>query len=184
MNLFIDTVSCPSYICLWDDERNIISDYSWDARMNESSTLIPNIKSLLLHGGYAFKDLENIVLVSGPGSFTGVRTTTLVANTLSYLNKETKLSDITYFDLFENYPIIKKSSRRDCFVKMSKNSEIEIIMNPDLENLIKSNYSWDKIDSLEFDVYSKPDYEKIIKNLEFRSKDIVSPFYYKKPNIT
>jgi type III secretion system FlhB-like substrate exporter len=42
------------------------------------------------------------------------------------------ITTLTYFDLFENYPIIKTSSKRDSFVKMAKESEIEVIQNEDL----------------------------------------------------
>jgi hypothetical protein len=44
---------------------------------------------------------------------------------------------LTYFDLFENYPIIKTSSKRDSFVKMTSKSEIEIIQNEDLKEKLK-----------------------------------------------
>jgi hypothetical protein len=40
--------------------------------------------------------------------------------------------------LFNNYPIIKQSSKRDSFVKKTKNSKIEIILNTDIENFIES----------------------------------------------
>jgi hypothetical protein len=41
--------------------------------------------------------------------------------------------------LFENYPIIKTSSKRDLFVKKSKNNIIEIIKNEDFVDYIKNN---------------------------------------------
>lgn len=152
--------------------------------MNESSTLMPNIKDFLDRNNTCFENLENIVIVSWPWSFTWVRTTTLVANTISYLNKDTKITDITYFDLFDLYPIIKKSSRRDSFVKLSKEGDIKVILNTELADYIKGEYVWDKIDLLEFDNFSKPNYEELIKNLTLLQKDIISPFYFKKPNIT
>jgi hypothetical protein len=39
------------------------------------------------------------------------------------------MTAISYFDLHKTYPIIKASSKRDCFVQKNKNSKIEIIMN-------------------------------------------------------
>jgi hypothetical protein len=43
------------------------------------------------------------------------------------------MTTLSYFDLFENYPIIKSSSRRDHFVKLNISSNIEIIENELLE---------------------------------------------------
>jgi hypothetical protein len=42
------------------------------------------------------------------------------------------MTSLSYFDLLEKYPIIKASSKRDCFIQRNKNSEIEIIMNDQL----------------------------------------------------
>jgi hypothetical protein len=39
------------------------------------------------------------------------------------------MTAISYFDLHKTYPIIKASSKRDCFVQKDKDSKIEIIMN-------------------------------------------------------
>jgi hydrogenase maturation factor len=82
--------------------------------------------------------LENIVVVNGPGSFTGIRTISLIANTINYVIKK-DLTEFSYFDLFDTYPICKPSSKRDTFVKKSESDEIEIIQNPDLENYFKEN---------------------------------------------
>jgi hypothetical protein len=53
------------------------------------------------------------------------------------------MTEINFFELFEKshqkYPIIKKSSRRDHFVKKSESSEIEIISNSDLEKYLEEN---------------------------------------------
>jgi hypothetical protein len=43
------------------------------------------------------------------------------------------MTAVNYFELFNNYPIIKSSSRRDHFVKINNSSNIEIIENELLE---------------------------------------------------
>jgi hypothetical protein len=48
------------------------------------------------------------------------------------------LTSISYFDLYNNYPIIKSSSKKDSFFKKEKNSSIEIIYNDELEKLLKN----------------------------------------------
>jgi len=42
------------------------------------------------------------------------------------------MTAISFFDLHKIYPIIKTSSKRDCFVKRDKNSNVEIILNEKL----------------------------------------------------
>jgi hypothetical protein len=51
------------------------------------------------------------------------------------------MTAVNYFELFNNYPIIKSSSRRDHFVKINNNSDIEIIEN----ELLKKQLNNDKI---------------------------------------
>jgi hypothetical protein len=59
-----------------------------------------------------------------------------MANTINFvINKN--MTSLSFFDLFNNYPIVKTSSRRDCFIKKDKTSEIEIIKNEDLKQYLK-----------------------------------------------
>jgi len=47
------------------------------------------------------------------------------------------MTTLSYFDLFNSYPIIKSSSKRDCFVQFNIDSKIEIILNQELLELLK-----------------------------------------------
>jgi hypothetical protein len=49
------------------------------------------------------------------------------------------MTAISYFDLFKSYPIIKSSSKMDCFVKLNENSAIEIISNENLINILNKS---------------------------------------------
>jgi len=184
MNLFIDTISSPAKIIIFDDNRNIISDFSWEASMRESSTLVPSISSLLDNNSISFSDINNIVVVNWPWSFTWVRTTTLVANTISYLDNKINLTEISFFDLYDNYPIIKKSSRRDCFCKFSIDDEIKVIKNTDLSLMNLGNYYWDFVDFIDAKNISKVDYWQVLSKINLDNLKLVKPFYFKKPNIT
>ncbi len=82
--LFLDTLSSPAYICLFDKERKICDEYTWDARHAESDTLNESIQLLLTRNGMEYSELLGIVCLIWPWSFTGVRVTTLVANTLAF----------------------------------------------------------------------------------------------------
>ncbi len=172
MNIFIDTISNTWIVILFNNNRQIIDKIEWQVKGNESSTLIPQIDTLIKQNNIKYQDLENIVLVNGPGSFTWVRTTVLAANSINYIiNKN--MTALSFFDLHNTYPIIKASSKRDCFVQKEKNWKIEIIMN---DILIAS---WINIESIE-----KVDYSSIINKIKFDDKKQIEALYIKKPNIS
>ena len=82
MNLFLDTISPENMLILFDDNRNIIKKYGFDVRLNESTLLIEELDNFLSNLWYKYSDLENIVVVNWPWSFTWVRTTVLLINTI------------------------------------------------------------------------------------------------------
>lgn len=188
MNLFLDTISPKNTLILFNNNRDIIKTYHFDVRLNESTKLIEEVDSFLKLNNLNYFDLENIVVVNWPGSFTWVRTTILLVNTINFIIKK-NISTITYFDLFEwIYPIIKASSKRDSFVKLDKDSEIIVLENDKISDVIKENnikiINSDTNFLENIEVISEVNYDKIIKNIKLEPNSIVSPFYFKKPNIS
>lgn len=192
MNLFIDTLSSQAALLLFSDKKQIIDDLFWDIKWNESKTLIPKIDDFLKRNDMSYFDIENIVVVNGPGSFTWIRTTVLVANTINYIIKK-KLFPISFFDLFHDYPIVKSSSKRDCFVQLSPDSKIEIIKNDELQGLfVSKNISkiYGEVHSGVFEsvkIIDKVDYKSIIASLNLESCNgcqRIDALYLKKPNIS
>lgn len=188
MNLFIDSISSPAYICIFDNNRSVIKSINIEVKWNESSKIIPELKLFLDTNDILQNDIENIVIVNWPGSFTWVRTTVLIANTFNYvINKS--MTWVSYFDLFKNYPIIKSSSRRDHFVQKKKNDEIEIIENSILEDFfnklsIKTVYWETWYDFPNIEILEKIDYNSIIKELKLENFKKIEALYIKKPNIS
>jgi tRNA A37 threonylcarbamoyladenosine modification protein TsaB len=100
--------------------------------------LIEILDIFLQENNIVYNDLENIVVVAGPGSFTGIRTIVLMVNTINFvINKN--ITSLNFFDLFNNYPIVKSSSKRDSFFQKDKDSQIEIINNDDLIKYLQEN---------------------------------------------
>lgn len=188
MNLFLDTISPKNTLLLFNDKKEIINIYHFDVRLNESTKLIEELDNFLKLNDMNYFNLENIVVVNWPWSFTWVRTTILLINTINFIIKK-NISTITYFDLFDNnYPIIKSSSKRDSFVKLSKSDEIVVIENDKIANLLIENNATKVYSDTSFleniEIIKDVDYKNIIKNLELSKNSIVSPFYFKKPNIS
>lgn len=188
MNLFMNSISNPCYLALFDNNREITASLELEVKWNESSKLIPELHNFLEKNQIDQNDLENIVVVNGPWSFTWVRTTVLIANTLNYVIKK-NMTALSYFDLFSNFPVIKSSSKRDCFVQKSAGEEIKIILNNELDNyFIENNIAeWFWEAGFEFKqtvIVEKIDYTCIIQNIEFQKLSKIEPLYIKKPNIS
>ena len=193
INLFINAVTQNWALILFDENKKIISQKNIEILWNESSKLVEIIDNFLKEENLKYTDLENLVVVNWPWSFTGVRTIVLAINAINFIIKKNipwnkssgGITPLSFFDLFENYPIIKSSSRRDLFVKYKKSDNIEIIKN---ENFISDwEIYWDlsnNILSESIKVNSKINYKKVIENIDFQEKKLIEPLYIKKPNIS
>lgn len=191
MNLFLNAVSRNGCILLFDDERKIKDSEDFSVYQNESSTLWKVIDNFIKKNKLSYEDIDNIVVVEWPGSFTGIRSIILVVNTLAFAFPKIYLSWISFFDLFEKYPIIKSSSKRDLFFKKEKNEDIALLKNEEFMAFIKeknvNDVFWDFFESEKFlwiRVDEKIFYDKIIKRINITNEKFLVPLYIKKPNIS
>ncbi len=189
MNLFIDALSSPCTLILFDDKRQMQGKASWNIKGNESSVLIPKLEEFLKYNTLTFFDLENIIVVNWPGSFTWVRTIVLMVNAINYLTQK-NMTSLSYFQLFNRYPIIKSSSKRDCFFQKHKDSEIEIMPNDKIveyceKNNIRELYWEARLEVWnETEILDNINYWSIIQKINFESNKQLKPLYIKKPNIS
>ena len=82
MTLFIDSHSIDYRVCLLSDGK-LISKKEHSGK-NHSEVAIQLIEELLSDNNLTVKDLKEIIVVNGPGSFTGVRIGVTIAKTLAY----------------------------------------------------------------------------------------------------
>lgn len=68
---------------LYDGDR-CIDKQLWQAHRQLSDTLLEKIEQLLKRNNATAKNIKGVVVFKGPGSFTGLRIGTTVANTLAY----------------------------------------------------------------------------------------------------
>ena len=95
--LYIDTHLFDIDIILFNDDKIVKREIVKEKKYN-STYLIPTIMKVCPE-----KNFDEIVVVNGPGSFTGVRLGITIAKTLAYtLNKVVK--PVSYFDL-QNYSL-------------------------------------------------------------------------------
>ena len=63
MYLFIDTLSEPTYICLFDKVRSIIDSHTWPGKQKEFDTLSEKIDEFLSKNSIHYKQLSGIVVM-------------------------------------------------------------------------------------------------------------------------
>ena len=80
MKLYIDTSNRDTIIVGLDDKR-----FSTAAREEKSQKLLPFIDEILKKEGKKIKDITEVEVNTGPGSFTGLRVGVSVANTLGWV---------------------------------------------------------------------------------------------------
>ncbi len=188
MILFFDGVSTQGYIGLYTTQKTLLCAQSFSIAGNESTKTIWVIHAFLKENHILYEDIEHIVCVVGPGSFTGVRTISLVINTLAYVYPHITLTGISFFDLYDSYPVVKSSSKRDLFVKYEKSATIQVVPNHDFEAHCDTQSIYGDVDvtrfKKDFTLISKIPYDKILAKIELQHQKQLSPLYIKKPNIS
>lgn len=81
--LFLDTSSFFVTISIIDN-NNIVFNYQEEIRDDMSSKIMPIISGAFNKINFGIKDINKIIVVNGPGSFTGVRIGVTIAKTLAY----------------------------------------------------------------------------------------------------
>ncbi len=78
MKLYLDT-STPTTILKLDEKT-----YRWESGKDLAEGLLGFLRDKLAENGAGFRDITEITLMTGPGSFTGLRIGAAVANTLAH----------------------------------------------------------------------------------------------------
>ena len=128
--LFISTYSELITIGLFKD-NNLIMQKEKESEKSHSIYLVPMIDEILKENNIECQDLSEILVVNGPGSFTGIRLGVTIAKTLAYTlnipiktissieaisasikddNKIITISDTKgkYFGIFENNKLVNE----------------------------------------------------------------------------
>ena len=183
MILFIDSHSINFCVCLLNDGK-VFSKREHSGK-NHSEVAIPLINELLSDNGLTTTDLNGIIVVNGPGSFTGVRIGVTIAKTLAYSL---------------NIPI-KSITTLEC-LGISENDKFDIIAFRDNKGVYSALYDGEFIDyeyrsNIDFDNYINKnkfkvsyndtiDFEKVWNYLKDKSPENphgVNPIYVKKIDV-
>lgn len=182
-SLFIDTHDLDLVIALYKDKKLKDKEIKESLR-NHSDYTMPIIDEIIKRNNIGIHDIKEILVVNGPGSFTGVRIGVTIAKMLAYtLNVTIKSIDsITMYGISDNDKNKKlvlipdvKGSYGGVFENNTLIGELFYKSKSELEEYIKEN-------NINRIVENNIDFNKIIEyfeNIEPTLAHVVNPIYVK-----
>ena len=179
--LFIDTHDKKVLIILFKDGKIIIKE-DLETKNKHSEVAMPTIDKVLKDSNVDIRDVSNIIVVNGPGSFTGERIAVTIAKTFAYsLKIPVRVIDaltILALNVDSDLKVVALEDRNGAFVG-TFDKECNVLSS--LQYMSKSNYSEfkennDVITDVEID-YEKV-YEYVMKQKELNPHE-VKPLYIK-----
>ncbi len=80
--LFVDTHSEYVYLSLFNEDKIYTKEI--ESYHEHSKIVLPTLKQLLEEAKITFDNIESIIVVNGPGSFTGIRIGLSIVKTIGY----------------------------------------------------------------------------------------------------
>lgn len=182
--LFIDTHFNKVLIIIFK-EGKLIARVEEESNQSHSIITMPLLEKILNDKNLTIKDINEIVVVNGPGSFTGVRIGVTIAKTISYcLNIPIKV--VSSLEILAcnvdtlGDKIVALNDRNGYFIGEFNSSNHLIkdyyyISNIEYKEYIKSSKVYDKFDKIDYEVVYKFTNSKGSIN-----PHLVSPLYVKK----
>lgn len=178
--LFIDTHSEKVTIILDTGVEKFRGEALSDR--SHSETVIPLLNELLEKADLSSKDLEQIIVVNGPGSFTGVRIGVTIAKTIAYL-VNIPIKSISSLEMFgvsatEDFDLVGVSDSKGVYSALFKDGEFcdfQYQKRSIFEEMVKS-------ENLKVLESKTIDLDKIYKYLETKNSEnphLVNPIYIK-----
>ena len=176
MILFIDTHAELITIALKNKDKIYIK--TQESEYSHSIYTMPMIESIFKENGLNVKDLRKIIVINGPGSFTGIRIGLSIAKTMAYaLNIDINtISSLTAYLISNNL-----NEKRKAVIEDNKGFYISIFDEKN-ENVVEEYYSEEDNINLP-KVPEKLDVEKIIdycEKLKSENPHFVKANYVKK----
>ena len=96
--LFIDTHSKIINIVLYQNGQ-VLKEKHQDTTKSHSTFIMPLIKKIIEEANVTKDDIKEIIVVNGPGSFTGIRLGIIIAKTWAYCKKNIKIKTISSLEI-------------------------------------------------------------------------------------
>ena len=178
--LFIDTHSDTLIMSYISDDK--IKELKRNDTRNHSEIAIPTLQELLIACNIKLEDIDQIIVVNGPGSFTGVRIGVTIAKTIAY-SLNIKIKTITSLealgvsskDIFDVVAVRDSKGVYSALLKNSVYSDFSYRKNEDYNEYIKGN-NYKFIESCDYDYLAILNY---LQDKDYINPHAVNPIYIK-----
>ncbi len=96
--------------------QKVLAEKSWISKKDEAEKILPEVNKLLKKTRLSFNDLDELFLICGPGSFTGLRVGVTIGNALGF-GLDLKMKEASTFDLLQAKLI--ESQRKETVIVIS-----------------------------------------------------------------
>lgn len=97
--LAFDTTGAQCAILLQKDET-VLGRYAQSMDFGQAEVLIPQLKKMLEASGLEFSNLDLLIVCTGPGSFTGVRSSIAAARAFGLAAPDLKVAGVSAFEAY------------------------------------------------------------------------------------
>lgn len=137
--LVMDTASDYYYLAILND-FNILSERYEKGFSNHSETLMPNLEGMLLNNNISLKDIKEVYVGIGPGSYTGERIAVVIAKMLAEMNeiqlyKFSTLALIASSKTGEVYPYIDARRGNAYIAHFDNHDNLKRLMDDQVQNI-------------------------------------------------
>lgn len=193
MLLGINTASSHSSFVLIRDSQ-LLAGEQWASRNDEAEKLMPLIDQTLRDQKLNYNDLTRIAVITGPGSFTGLRVGLSTANTLAHLLKIpiVPITTFQYWHSLSDLPILVFAGRGAVYYSANPNEEPQTLTLEQAANLNLKQAAGDitpeQITALNLDFQPSQnwleDFAKVLTESKNPPVTFAQPLYVKQPEIT
>jgi len=135
--LAINTALKTTSIAIIDGEK-VVAEKSWLAENDEAERLMPEISKLLKSKKVKYEDIKEIIVVRGPGSFTGLRVGIAAANMMAYILSIPISSIDTFAFLWELNETLGDKKEKSALTLFAGKKELYIQLKKGAEPLLKN----------------------------------------------